>query len=65
MPTIGYVTKLPAGGFKGHIKTLSIRTEIELVSNSGKSSDAQPDYRVVASRSVAGSGKRRARATTT
>lgn len=47
MPAIGYVTKLPAGGFKGHIKTLSIRAEIELVPNGAKSSDTQPDYRVV------------------
>lgn len=47
MPAIGYVTKLPAGGFKGHIKTLSIRAEIELVPNGAKSSDTQPDYRVM------------------
>lgn len=47
MPAIGYVTKVANGGFKGHIKTLSIRAEIELVPNSGKSSDTQPDYRVV------------------
>ena len=40
MPAIGYVTKLPSGGFKGHIKTLSIRAEIELQPNIGKSSDA-------------------------
>jgi uncharacterized protein (DUF736 family) len=47
MPAIGYVTKLGTRGFKGHIKTLSIRAEIELVANSGKTSDTQPDYRVV------------------
>jgi uncharacterized protein (DUF736 family) len=47
MPAIGYVTKLQTGGFKGHIKTLSIRAEIELVPNSGKNSDQQPDYRVM------------------
>ena len=28
MPAIGYVTKLSTGGFKGHIKTLSIRAEV-------------------------------------
>jgi uncharacterized protein (DUF736 family) len=47
MPAIGYVTKQASGGFKGHIKTLSIRAEIELVPNGAKSSDTQPDYRVV------------------
>jgi uncharacterized protein (DUF736 family) len=48
MPAIGYVTKLSTGGFKGQIKTLSIRAEIELLPNNGKNSDQQPDYRVVA-----------------
>jgi uncharacterized protein (DUF736 family) len=35
------------GRKKGHLKSLSIRAEIELVPNSGKSLDTQLDYRVV------------------
>jgi uncharacterized protein (DUF736 family) len=46
MPAIGYVTKLDNGSFKGQIKTLSIRADIDIVPNLAKSSDDQPDYRV-------------------
>lgn len=56
MPAIGYVTKLATGGFKGQIKTLSIRAEIELAPNSGKESDTQPDYRVLAQGVELGAG---------
>jgi uncharacterized protein (DUF736 family) len=49
MPAIGYVTKQSNGSFKGQLKTLSIRADIEIVPNSRKSCDSQPDYRVVAS----------------
>lgn len=45
MPAIGYVT--PDGrSFKGQLRTLSIRAEIEIAPNLRKTSDAQPDYRV-------------------
>ena len=47
MPAIGYVTKQQNGGFKGQLKTLSIRAEIEILPNSGKSADNQPDFRVL------------------
>ena len=49
MPAIGYVTKQSNGSFKGQLKTLSIRADIEIVPNTRKASDSQPDYRVVAS----------------
>jgi hypothetical protein len=48
MPAIGYVTP-NANGFKGQLRTVSIRTEIEIIPNRSKTSDAQPDYRVFAS----------------
>jgi uncharacterized protein (DUF736 family) len=47
MPAIGHVTKLSDGSFKGVLKTLSVRTEIEIHPNRGKIGD-QPDYRVMA-----------------
>ncbi len=46
MAAIGYVAKQPNGSFKGELKTLSIRREIEILPNDRKSSDSQPDYRV-------------------
>jgi uncharacterized protein (DUF736 family) len=47
MPAIGHVTKQANGGYKGHLKTLSIRAEIDLVPNASKSADNQPDFRVL------------------
>lgn len=47
MPAIGYVTKQSSGGYKGQIRTLSIRAEIEIVPNGSKSTDTQPDFRVL------------------
>ncbi|WP_449472579.1 DUF736 domain-containing protein [Sphingobium chungangianum] len=55
MPAIGYVTR-NGEGFKGQIRTLSIRTEVEIVPNSRKSSDVQPDYRVVSGGAEIGAG---------
>jgi len=55
MPPIGYVTR-NGEGFKGQLKTLSIRTEIEILPNRSKSSDAQPDYRVSAGGVEVGAG---------
>jgi uncharacterized protein (DUF736 family) len=54
MPAIGYVSRTQ-NGFKGQLKTLSIRADIEIVSAS-KQSDAQPDYRVVAGGVEIGAG---------
>ncbi len=47
MPAIGYVTKQSTGGFKGQLKTLSIRAEIDIVPNAAKATDNQPDFRVL------------------
>jgi uncharacterized protein (DUF736 family) len=55
MPAIGYVTR-EGEGFKGQLKTLSIRTEIEILPNRSKSSDTQPDYRVSAGGVEVGAG---------
>ncbi|API57885.1 hypothetical protein BSL82_00040 [Tardibacter chloracetimidivorans] len=55
MPAIGYVTR-DGNGFKGQLKTLSIRTEIEIIPNTRKSGDTQPDYRVSAAGVEVGAG---------
>ncbi|WP_374414947.1 DUF736 domain-containing protein [Novosphingobium colocasiae] len=55
MPAIGYVTR-DGNGFKGQLRTLSIRTEIEIVPNIHKSGDTQPDYRVSAAGVEVGAG---------
>ena len=55
MPAIGYVTR-DGQGFKGQLKTLSIRTEIEVIPNTRKSGDTQPDYRVSANGVEVGAG---------
>ena len=47
MSAIGYVTRNPvSGAYKGQIRTLSIRTDIEIVPNHSKSASDQPDFRV-------------------
>ena len=56
MPAIGYVTKDDNGTFTGQLKTLSIRAEITIQPNSRKTSDAQPDYRVVSGDVEIGAG---------
>ena len=55
MPAIGHVTR-HGESFKGQLKTLSIRAEIEIVPNHTKSSDAQSDYRVTAGGIEIGAG---------
>jgi uncharacterized protein (DUF736 family) len=56
MPAIGHVTKQQNGAYKGQIKTLSIRAEIEISPNCSKASEAQPDYRVSAGGVEIGAG---------
>lgn len=56
MPAIGYVTKGEDGSFKGQLKTLTIRAEIDIVANRGKSADTQPDYRVLSDGVEIGAG---------
>jgi len=55
MPAIGYVTR-HEDGFKGQLKTVSIRADIEIVRNRSKSHENQPDYRVYASGCEVGGG---------
>ena len=55
MPAIGHVTRT-GEGFKGQLRTLSLRTEIEIVKNNDKASDVQPDYRVTAGGVEIGAG---------
>ena len=56
MPAIGYVTKSEDGSFKGQIRTLSIRADIDVVANRSKASDTQPDYRVLSDGIEIGAG---------
>jgi len=56
MPAIGYVTKQANGSFKGQLKTLSIRAEVEIIPNRGKALETQPDYRVSAGGVEVGAG---------
>jgi uncharacterized protein (DUF736 family) len=46
MASIGVVTRQKDGSFKGQLKTLSIRADIEIVPNRSKATEEQPDYRV-------------------
>lgn len=55
MPAIGYVSR-NGNGFKGTLKTLSIRADIEIVPNTRKSGDTQPDYRVLSGGVELGAG---------
>lgn len=47
MPAIGYVTKQSDDSYKGQLKTLTIRATIEIIPNRRKTSESQPDYRVM------------------
>jgi uncharacterized protein (DUF736 family) len=47
MTAIGFVTRTDNGGFRGELKTLSIRAYIDIVPNRDKSADTQPDFRVI------------------
>jgi uncharacterized protein (DUF736 family) len=55
MPAIGYVSR-DGNGFKGQLKTLSIRAEVEILPNTRKSGERQPDYRVLSGGVEIGAG---------
>ena len=55
MSAIGYVTR-EGEGFKGQLRTLSIRVGIEIVPNSRKAAENQPDYRVFSDGAEVGAG---------
>ena len=59
MAAIGYVTRQEDGSFKGQLRTLSIRADIEIVPNRTKITESQPDYRVVTSGVEIGAGWQR------
>jgi uncharacterized protein (DUF736 family) len=56
MPAIGHVTRTKNGGFRGQLRTLSIRADIEILPNDRKAREAQPDYRVVSDEVELGAG---------
>ena len=47
MTAIGYVTKHENGSYKGQLKTVSIRADIDIIPNRDKSAETHPDFRVV------------------
>jgi uncharacterized protein (DUF736 family) len=56
MPAIGHVTRTENGGFKGQLRTLSIRADIDILPNDRKTNDNQPDYRVLSEGVEVGAG---------
>lgn len=56
MSTIGHVTKQPDGSYTGELRTLSIRTALEILPNRAKRKEVRPDYRVLADGLDIGSG---------
>lgn len=56
MPAIGYVTRQSNGGYKGQLRTLSIRAGIEIIPNRAKANDVQPDFSVTADSVDIGAG---------
>jgi uncharacterized protein (DUF736 family) len=47
MTAIGYVRKEEDGRYTGSIRTISISAQVEIIPNLTKTTDAQPDYRVL------------------
>lgn len=64
MATIGYVTRTVNGAYKGNLKTITITASIEIVPNSAKANDIQPDYRVLVGDVEIGAGWNRRSETT-
>ena len=64
MPAIGTVTRTATGSFKGQLRTLSIKADIEIVANANKATSTQPDYRVLAGEVEVGAGWNRRSETT-
>jgi uncharacterized protein (DUF736 family) len=56
MTAIGYVRKEENGTYKGQLKTVSIKADIDLVPNTNKTSDSQPDFRVLTQGTEIGAG---------
>jgi uncharacterized protein (DUF736 family) len=47
MRSIGFVTKQKDGSYKGSLNTLTVKAAIQIIPNTSKSADKQPDFRVV------------------
>ena len=47
MTAIGYVRKENDGRYTGQLKTISIKADIDIVPNANKTTDSQPDFRVL------------------
>ena len=43
---IGYVTQLEDGNLKGVLTMMNMRNQIEIIANSQKTNDSQPDFRI-------------------
>jgi uncharacterized protein (DUF736 family) len=56
MATIGSVTKRDDGRYEGELKTLSVRADIVIIPIGEKSTEGQPDYRVLSQGVEIGAG---------
>ena len=56
MPSIGHVKKHKDGIYKGQLKTLAFRAPIDILPNTAKNGDAQPDYRIYSQAIEIGAG---------
>ncbi|BAB52518.1 hypothetical protein BFX40_10505 [Mesorhizobium sp. SEMIA 3007] len=56
MTAIGYVNKQENGSYKGQLRTLSVRADIDIVPNRSKSADNHPDFRVLTQGVEVGAG---------
>ncbi|MES2291528.1 MAG: DUF736 family protein [Pseudomonadota bacterium] len=56
MPAIGYVTKSTDGTYTGQLNTLTIKANIEIVPNTAKASESQPDFRITSDSVDIGAG---------
>ena len=59
MATIGSVTKREDGRYEGELRTLSIRADIAILPVTDKTSDSQPDFRVMSQGIEIGAGWQR------
>ena len=56
MTAIGYVRKENDGRYIGQLKTISIKADIDIVPNANKTTDSQPDFRVLTQGTEIGAG---------
>ena len=56
MTAIGYVRKENDGRYSGQLKTISIKADIDIVPNANKTTDSQPDFRVLTQGTEIGAG---------